>query len=169
MTPEQILTTIQNSPALQSLLPDVQAIATNISANNYVTVPKMISHRGVRSLLGPVLGSKFMSLLKSLSAANAAESVPPWLAGVLTALGVPVQDHVYYLDTFAAGYEGVMAEGGILLSDPTTVAMLDIIAAGNPDLQPAVNALKNSTRQLSPVSEYEVRVAIFNDDGSLKV
>lgn len=106
------------------------------------TYSRMISERGVRAALGPIAGAKFMRVLKDLDAAAASDTVPAWLTAVLTAMQVPAQDHVMYLDTLGCGYDWVRSADGIDIGDPTTQSMLDLIAAGNPDLSSGIAALK---------------------------
>jgi hypothetical protein len=60
----------------------------------------------------------------------------------------------------------VMIKSGTLdFGDITTQGMIDQLVA-----DPAMrNALKAVAKADDPVSEYDVRVAIYNDDGSLKI
>jgi hypothetical protein len=160
-----ILSAINGSQQLKDLVPNTQAIADALSLGRTRLTEKMISSRGVRVLLGPVNGSKFLRML----AETLGNATPSWLTMVLTSLGIPVDDHVYYADTFADGYRWLQTEDGLDIGNASVQELLDLMAAANPSLASAIMELKNSARVPEVVSEYDVRAAIYNDDGTLKV
>lgn len=160
-----ILSAISGSQQLKDLVPNTQALADALSLGRTILKQKMISSRGVRVLLGPVNGSKFLRML----AETTGNTVPTWLTSVLTGLGIPVDDHVYYADTFADGYKWLQTEDGLDIGNASVQGLLDLMAAANPTLASAIMELKNSAQVPEIISEYDVRVAIYNDDGTLKV
>lgn len=133
------------------------AIAAAVSAGRTTASSRMISERGVRSALGAVAGSKFLRLLKDLS--EATES-PTWLTAVLTAMQVPANDHVFYLETLACAYDWVRSADGLDIGDATTRQFLDLIAAGNPDLTSACVTLKSLAEHANPVTWEQCQAAV---------
>jgi hypothetical protein len=132
-------------------------IATVVSAGRKTIGTRMISERGVRSALGAVAGSKFLRLLKDLSTADQA---PAWLTAVLTAMQVPANDQVFYLETLACAYDWVRSADGLDIGDATTRQFLDLIAAGNPDLAAACATLKGLAERPNPVDWMQCQNAI---------
>jgi hypothetical protein len=106
-----------------------------------------------------VLGSKFLRLLTDLNVAAATDQVPAWLTVVLTALQVPSDDHIYYLETLGCGIDWLRSDG-LDLGDTAVRGLLDIIAGGNPSLAPATAILKGKAEQPALVSWNECATAL---------
>jgi hypothetical protein len=121
--------------------------AARVAAGVKLVQTKMISERGVRAKLGPVVGSKFIRLLADLEAAAKTDSVPDWLTAILTAMSVPAEDHIYYLETLGCGYDWLRTADGLDLGDASVRNLLDLIAAGNPELTTGVVSLKAMAEQ----------------------
>lgn len=138
---------------------DYHDIAATVNVGRKRTVSTTITERGVRGALGPVLGSKFLRLLTDLNVAAAADQVPAWLTAVLTALHVPSDDHIYYLETLGCGIDWLRSDG-LDLGDMAVRGLLDIIAGGNPSLAPATAILKGKAEQPALVSWNECATAL---------
>lgn len=135
-------------------------IAAIVNVGRTKTSTKMLSERGVRAALGPVNGSLFINMLKSLETAASTSTVPAWLTAVLTGLGVPSDQHVYYLSTLGCGYSWLRTDVGLDVGDATTQSMLDLIAAGNPTLVTACTTLKALAVVSDPVTVQQVIAAL---------
>lgn len=134
-------------------------IAALVSAGRVMNVSTMITERGVRGALGPVAGSKFLRLLGDLKTAAATDVVPGWLSTVLGAMQIPVEDHVFYLETLGCGLDWLKTDG-LDLADASVRGLLDIIAGGNPDLVAACASLKAKAERDAPVSWNECATAL---------
>lgn len=134
-------------------------IAAILNTNRYRYTTHMVSERGVRAKLGPVVGAKFIRLLEALSAAAPINNTPVWLTTVLTAANVPVEDHIYYLDTLGCGIDWLRSDG-IDVGDATTQSLLDLIAAGNPELATGILSLKDLAKVADVVSNEMVIEAL---------
>jgi hypothetical protein len=135
-------------------------IAAAVSNGRVSLRPRLISERGVRGALGPVVGSKFIRLLSDLKDAAVADIVPAWLSGVLNAMKVPVLDHIYYLETLGCGYDWLRTDAGLDLGDASVRGLLDLIAAGNPEIAEGAVALKGLASQPATVSWQECAAAV---------
>lgn len=148
MTYDEIRAAIGASPELQALVPDTQALAMHptFSANK-VVAEYWLTDRGLVADLVTLTGTTAMSdsVLNKLDAAAASSRSVQTIVNRL------------YNDT-----------RGINFGDPATVDWFQ-------SMTPAVfteaerDALVSLALQPSPVSEFDIRRAIFNDNGSLKV
>lgn len=134
-------------------------IASILNVGRKKVVSTMITERGVRGALGPVVGSKFIRLLSDLKVAAVADTLPGWLIAVLTVMHVPTADHIYYLETLGCGIDWLRTDG-LDLGDATVRGLLDIIAGGNPDLAAATVVLKGKAEIPTTVSWQECAMAL---------
>lgn len=134
------------------------AIAEVLSVGRKTLFFRSITTLGVRAALPIVAGSKFLKLLRELATATA---VPDWLAGVLTSLGIPDDEHPAYLDTIASAHAGLQRDPGVDLGSDTARGMLDIIAASDPPaLGAAVVTLKALAERDDPFHFDQVSVVL---------
>lgn len=140
---------------------DDAAIATAVSQGRTRLQSITVSERGVRSALSIVDGASFIKLLRDLSAATTA---PAWVTGVCDALGIPASIRWAYLDTLQCAYPWLQREG-LDVGAKTTRDMLDLIAAGNPPLAAACQAIKALAEVADPIDPYTVRRAVWSDTG----
>lgn len=127
-------------------------IAAAVNVNRTTNSSLMVSERRVRLELGPVLGSKFMRILKELKALAESDTIPEWLTNVLTIMNINKNEHIYYLETLGCAYDWLKSDAGIDIGTGTVRSMLDIIGFGNPELQTGVDKLKS----LAPIIPDEV-------------
>ena len=142
MTSEEILAEIASDPALSALVPDTEAIAAAMSDGRTKIAPFEAGKGDVLNTLGFEVGNPFCDLIDATSDFR----------------------HVKHL----------LAEGRLRVDLPLTQAtMASIVGAqlapGVTFTQAQADALLALARVPDPVTEFEVRCAIFNDDGSLKV
>lgn len=148
MTHDEIRAAIGASPELQALVPNTQALAAHpIFANRKQAAEYWLTDRGLVSDLNVATGTPAMSdsvLAKLDAAAEQSRSVK-----ALT--------NRLYNDT-----------RGINFGDP---AMIAWFVAMTPTLftEQERDALLALSQLPAPVGEFEIRQAIFNDNGSLKV
>lgn len=148
MTHDEIRAAIGASPVLQALLPDTQALAAHPTfANHTARSEYWLTDRGLVADLSVASGSVALSdsiLTKLDAAAEQSRSVKA------------IADRLYN-DT-----------RGVNFGDP---AMIGWFQAMTPAVftEAERDALLALSVQPAPVSEFEIRKAIFNDDGSLKV
>ena len=139
------------------------AIAELLSVARVAIQPRTITARGVRAALPIPTAVPFLALLRE---AATAASVPQWMGDVLTAAGVPTDDHPAYLDTFACAYAWLQQEGGIDLGAATTRAMLDLIAASDPaKFGATVTTLKALAEHPDPIPFDRVSAALNKAQG----
>lgn len=162
MTEDEIRAAIAADPALQALVPDAVALAAALSAGRTRVQSRMISTRGMRE--GPRPAAQQL-----IAVLRAAETAPPaWLSPALSAAGIPEALHASYADDLASAYAWLQGDG-LDIGSPAVRPMLDLIAVAQPDTAPACAWLKGLAEVAAPVSEFAVRVAIYNDDGSVRV
>ena len=140
MTPAEIISAISADPALQALVPDTSALAAALSAGRTRIVSTLVGVGRVMDCLGPTAGAQ---VLDALDALKPQVSPVKW-AFILLERGE--------LDV---GLESVRAQ-----IDTLTPAVFSA------DQAAAIKALAEAP---APVSEFEVRSAIFADNGSLRV
>lgn len=169
MTHDEIRAAIAAAPPLQALVPDTQALAEALSAGRTRRVTRLVTTRSVRALEG-VLPRSRHALLEVLRLAETTE--PTWLVPALTAAGVPAEDHAALAADLASAWSALNAYtdgGGIDVGSTAARTMLDIIAAAVPDTAAACAAVKTMGEAPDQIVEFDVRCAIYNDDGSLRV
>ena len=137
------------------------AIAAHISRGRTRLQSTLVSERGVRSALSIVQGASFIKLLRDLEQATAA---PAWLVAVCDALKIPEPVRWAYVDTLQCAYPWLKATG-LDVGVQTTRDMLDLMAAGNPSLSSACQAIKALAEVPDPVDSYTVRRACWSDAG----
>ena len=148
MTHDEIRAVIGASPELQALAPDTQALAAHpIFANHKQASEYWLTDRGLVSDLVKITGTTAISdsVLNKLDAAAAASRSVQAITNRL--------------------YNDVR---GINFGDPATIEWFQ---AMTPAIFTEVerDVLCSLAFQPAPVSEFDIRCAIFNDDGSLKV
>lgn len=140
---------------------DLEELARILSIGRVCLVPRPITERGIRDVLGPVHGARFMRLLQELSA-GAAE----WLPGVLTAAGIPADEHADYADTFACAHSWVLDAAGLDIGTETVQQMLGLLAGAPGDYAASVEKLKDCAKVADPLTPLMVAEALYNPDGS---
>jgi hypothetical protein len=150
MTAAEIRTAITNDPAVLALMPDTVAITAALSAGRTRLVERLITERRILSTLGVVAGASFLSALESFAATALPNEHPlaPYHAGIARAVG--------WLKT----------DDGIDIGDPTSQAMLDALAAAGVVTEESAAIVKALARVPAPLSEIDVRRAVFADDGT---
>lgn len=127
-------------------------------------VPHPISEQGLRGALGDVEGERFMRALRALQVASQTDTVPTWLADVLTAMGRAAETHALTLGTLGAAVDMLDTDKGIDVGDPATRGMLDLLAAGQAAGGPAIAAscvaLKALAQRAATVTAADVSVAL---------
>ena len=139
---------------------DVAIAATLSPLRDPVIAERRVSELGVRRALGVVDASRLMGILKASAAAAEAGSVEPWLAAVLTGLGVSAGDHPAYQETVGSAWRWLTQPEGLDVGSAAARDMLDLIAAGNADAAPACVAIKALAEEDAPVSVGEVSAAL---------
>lgn len=175
MTPEQ-------KAALETLIgraltaPEITAIDGHLPAGNAAAiaavlglgppriVPRPVSTQGVRGALGDVEGERFVRALLALQEAAKTDAVPAWLTAVLTSMQRPADTHALTLGTLGAALGMLGTDKGIDVGDPTTRAMLDLLAAGQqaggPAVADACAALKALAVRRDPIDHLDVSRAL---------
>jgi hypothetical protein len=138
MTPIEIRSAINADPAILALVPDTQAIADALSAGRTKVTQKLGGVGLVLETLGPDAGS---ALLDGLDALKAVSSPVKW-AWVL------------------------IERGELDFGSPATRGMIQQLASGGAIPEAAAAALLAIAEVPDPLTEWDVRVAIVNDDGS---
>ena len=148
MTELEITALIANTPSVLALVPDTVAIAAALSAGRTKVVSHFTSERGIleRYPGGPVAADILLSKLEVFAA-----SAHPLASIVKRAL------------KFLAMPEGLD------LGAPATQGLLSMLAGGGVISAIELSGLVTMATAPAPITEYQVRQAIFNDDGSLKV
>lgn len=161
MTPQEIRDAITASPELQALVPDTTALASALSAGRttFDAVTKF-SSLGISERF-PALGG--------LPGPLAAELVFQKLEG-FAAVAKSSQDPATALLGGATERQmGHLKASGMAIGSPAVGAMLSVIVSAGALTQAEADALVSVAAVPAPVSEFDVRVAIYNDDGTLKV
>lgn len=166
MTPDEIRAEIRAAinadPALQALaaVRNDRAIASALSVDRTKLVSTYVSERGVRAALGDVEGARFMRVMGAISEAAKADSVPDWLTAVLTAIGRDTDTHALTLDTMGIAHDWLKVEAGLDIGAEATQGMLDLIAAGQPQIAASCAAIKAMARVDDPVPVNDVSAAL---------
>ena len=155
MTNDEIRAAITADPALQALVPDTQALADALSVGRTKVVPRMTSARGLAELLagGPVQAETILLKLEGARDAMLASADP-----AQSLMGSMLRRQLRFLDA-----------DGLDFGSPALRGMLDQFQAAGILTAEDVTAVKTIGVVPDPVSEFEVRVAIFNHDGTLRV
>lgn len=150
MTPQEIRDAINASPELLALAQagNTQAIADALSVNRTKVVSHFASERGIleRFPLGPLAGDALLTNLEAFAAS--AHPMASIVKRALKFLGQPEG-----LDLGAAATQGLLdqlALGGVITADERA-------------------GLRTMATAADPVAEFDVRVAIFADNGTLLV
>lgn len=141
MTKEQILTKIRNSAELTALVPDTDAIAVELSKDTYST-QYFIGKGGILEHLGFEVGNAVCDLIDTH----------------------PTYRHIKHL--LADGrldLNVALTRGSIASLVGQEIAAGVVFSAANRD------SILNLSLKNYNVSEFEVRCAIYNDDGSIAV
>lgn len=153
MTAAEIRAAIAAAPPLRALLPDTEAVAAALSAGRTRLVERMITERRILSALGVIAGAAFLDALDAFAAASLPSEHPlaAYHSGIRRAIG--------WLKT----------DDGLDIGDAASQAMLTVLAqAGVVDATSAAT-VQALARVPDPVSEFDVRRAVFADDGTLLV
>lgn len=140
MDANEIRAAIAADPALQALVPDTSALAAALSQGRTQTVSTLVGVGRVMDCLGPTEGA---AVLDALDGLRAVSSPVKW-AWLLLERGE--------LDV---GLQSVRTQIDALTPAVFTTAQAE--------------AIKALAEHPEAVSEFDVRCAIYNDDGSLKV
>lgn len=161
MTPEQIRAAIAASEDLRALVPDSGAIAAALSvgrsvrntATKYTSLGIAERYPSLGGLPGPLAAELCLQKLEGFAAAAMASTAPATkLLGAATARQM-----------------GHLAGAGMAVGSPAVGDMLAVIVQAGALTQAEADALQDVAREPAPITEYAVRVAIYADDGSLKV
>lgn len=156
MTPQEIRDTIDATPALKELVPDTFAIAAALPAHvSREVYSKLVSARGMAAEYagGPVGAEVILMTLEGAAATlKASESQ---------------QDKV--LGSLIARQLGFLAGDGLDFGSPALRTMLDQFALLNILTAEQVSGLKAIATRPVTVTEFDVRRAIYADDGTLRV
>lgn len=155
MTPQEIRDAITASPELSALVPDTTAIAAALSVGRTEVYSRLVSARGMAAEFpgGPI----------------GAEVVLMKLEGAATALKASEVDADKVLGSLIARQLGFLAGEGLDFGSDALRGMLDQFAAGGILTADEVSGLKGIATQPAPIREFDVRVAIFADNGALRV
>ena len=155
MTAQEIRAAIAASQELQALVPDTVALAAALSVGSTEVYSRLVSARGMAAdyFGGPV----------------GAEVVLMKLEGAAVALKASATQADKVLGSLIARQLGFLAGEGLDFGSPALRGMLDQFAAGGILTAEEVAGLKAIATRPAPVSEFDVRVAIFADDGTLRV
>lgn len=153
MTAAEIQAAIKARPDLVALLPDTAAVAAALSVGRTRYVERLITERRIMDVLGVVAGDAFLSALEGFAAASLAPDNPlrPVQPGFRRALAwLKSPDGIDIGSAQARALLGALATAGIV--DAAHAAVVIALAAV-PD----------------PVPEFDVRRAVFADNGTLLV
>ena len=155
MTAQEIRDAIAASAELQALVPDTTALAAALSVGRTEVYSRLVSARGMAAdyFGGPV----------------GAEVILMKLEGAATALKASAEQADKVLGSLIARQLGFLSGDGLDFGSPALRGMLDQFAAGGILTAEEVAGLKAIATKSAPVPEFDVRVAIFNDDGTLRV
>jgi hypothetical protein len=150
MTAEEIRAAIKARPDLAGVT-DSEALAAALSAGRTQVKPRtMVSARGLAEHLGPMAAE--VVLMKMESARDSLLASPDQQQQVLGSL---VRRQLSFLSL-----------DGLDFGAPALRGMLDQFAALGILSAAEVEALKRIALVPDPVTEYEVRVALWHDDGT---
>lgn len=125
-----------------------EAIATAVNVGRVRVESRMLSERGVLSALGPTAGDAFLIALED--AAASADALPLPLRGYYGAIRRAV---------------GWLKGDGIDVGDAVTRSLLDALAAAGVVNAASATAIKRLAERADPVTEFDVRRAIWSDAG----
>ena len=136
-------------------MPDTQALADALSVVRTKVVPRMTSARGLAELLvgGPMQAETILLKLEGARDAMLASADP-----AQSLMGSMLRRQLRFLDA-----------DGLDFGSAALRAMLDQFQVAGILTADEVAAVKMIGVVPDPVSEFDVRVAIFADDGSLRV
>lgn len=141
MKQNEIIAAIAADPALRALVPDTDQLAAALSAGRTEVVQRLGGVGIVLETLGPLNGAALLDTLEQLAGQ------------------IPAVKWAWVL----------INRGDLDFGSPATRAQLVALrdqGAISPD---SCVALLGIAEVHAPVSEFDVRCAIFNDDGSLRV
>ncbi|MCQ9378808.1 hypothetical protein [Methyloversatilis sp. XJ19-49] len=151
MSTEAIRAAFAANPALAAMIPDWQGIADALPP--VVTLREtFVTERGIVNALGIMEGETFLQALESFAVADLPAEHP--------------------LKTYQPGIARQLAwlkRDGLDASSSTVRMLLDTMAALGLLDAAAVQAVKALAEEQQPLSEYDVRRAVLNDDGSLAI
>lgn len=155
MTPEEIRAAIAASPELKALVPDTQALASALSVGRTEIYSRLVSARGMAAEFpgGPI----------------GAEVVLMKLEGAAAALKASEAQNDKVLGSLIARQLVFLAADGLDFGSPALRTTLDQFAASSILTDDEVVGLKAIATRPAPVPEFDVRRAIFADDGTLRV
>lgn len=150
MTPDAIRAAIAADPALQALAVagNMQAIADALSAGRTRIAPHFASERGIleRYPGGPLAGDALLAALEAFAAT--ADPMARIVGRALRFLGTPE---------------------GLDIGSPATQGLIDALHAGGVLTQAQRDGLRAMATVADPVPEWDVRCAVYADDGALLV
>jgi hypothetical protein len=152
MTPTEIRAAIAADPALQALVPDTHALAAAMSVGRVRRRMYLATERTVVSTLGLIDGEAFLSALEAMAVS-----------------GLPAEHPLLTYQPGIARQLAWLKRDGLDVGDPNTRSMLDTLSSLELLDAGSVTAIKALGVDPDPVPEYDVRVAIYNDDGSLSL
>lgn len=141
MTYDEIRAAIAADPALQALLPDTVALAEALSAGRVTATSRLGGVGVVLETLGPAAGAALLDLFEGLAAQ------------------VPAVKWAWVL----------INRGELDFGSPATRAQLVALRDQGLISAEVCTALLGIAEVPDPVAEFDVRCAIFNDDGTLRV
>lgn len=155
MTPQEIRAAIAASPELQALVPDTHALADALSVGRTEFYSRLVSARGMAAEFpgGPI----------------GAEVVLMKLEGAAAALKASETQNDKVLGSLISRQLVFLAGDGLDFGSPALRGMLDQFAVGGILTAEEVAGLKGIATRPAPVPEFDVRRAIFADDGTLRV
>lgn len=140
MTPADIRAAIAADPALQALVPDTVALAEALSVSRTRLKPTEIGVGMILATLAPNGGT----FLDDLNTVGQTDRNVHWVMDLLR-------------------------QGRFDIGMPASRAMMQQLAGTHPELASGFELLLPLGEEPDPVTEYEVRCAIYNDNGSLAV
>lgn len=140
MTREEILVAVQARPDLIAMLPDTQAIADALSLDRKKTIERMAELGTPMKYLGAEAGAALLDTMEALSATN---------------------------PTVKWGFK-LLEKGQLDLGLESTRQMLDALLPVE-TYGAAASVLKGLAEVPDPVSEFDVRCALLNDNGTWRV
>jgi hypothetical protein len=153
MSPDAIRDAIAANPDAHAAMPDTAAVASALSAGRTRLTERMITERRILSTLGVIDGAAFLDALDAFAAAVLAPDHP------LAAYHSGIRRAVGWLKTTE----------GLDIGDPASQAMLTALAAAGIVTPSSADAVMALARIPDPITEFDVRRAVFADDGSLLV
>lgn len=151
MTEAEIRAAFAANPALKEMIPDWQGIADALPP--VVTLREtFVTERGIVNALGIMDGEAFLQALEAFAVADLAAEHP------LKAYQPGIARQLAWLKR-----DGLDAGSAVVRTLLDTMAALGLLEAES------VQAVKALAEEKRPVSEYDVRRAAHNADGSLAV